>query len=190
VIEDPLVKIGAATAAEVCASFDLSSDARPLLLEGMGPREFLAALMERSCHVDAIVFLAHSLPVREAIWWGCLCMQHALGDRLSPVDRAAATAALRWVFDPAEENRAVAGMTAGAAPPPSIAGALATAAFHSGGNISPPSLPPRAPAPFASAKAIALAVKLCAVKAPPAKIVATQRSYGELGLEIAAGRLV
>jgi hypothetical protein len=150
----------------------------------------LAVLMENKKYVDAIHFMAHALPMREGIWWGCLCMQHACGDGLNPPERAAATAAVQWVMQPTEENRRAAKAPADAAPPPSVAGALAMAAFLTGGSILPPNLPPTPPAPFAAAKAIALAVTLASIKTEQAKIARMQRSYVELAIEIAEGRLI
>ena len=97
----PLVKITAATAAEVCANFDLDKEAKQLLRDRMNPREFVAVLIEKKRFVDAIEFMSHALPAREGIWWGCLCMQHVLGDNLAPPDRAAATAAVQWVMQQA-----------------------------------------------------------------------------------------
>jgi hypothetical protein len=188
---DPLVKLESSPAAGICANFRVSSEAKKLLRDGMSSQEFVGALVEKKRYVDAIDFMAHALPARQGIWWGCLCMQHALGENLAPPDKAAATAAVQWVLQPTEENRAAAGSQAEAAPPPSIGGALATAAFHTGGNIAPPNLNIfRAPQPFAPAKSIALAVKLAAVKVEPAKIVAAQRSYVDLALEVATGRLI
>jgi hypothetical protein len=64
------------------------------------------------------------------------------------------------------------------------------AVFQSGGSIAPPNLPPVQPAPFAAAKAIALAIKLASIKTEPVKIAAMQKSYAELAMEIAAGRLI
>jgi hypothetical protein len=186
----PFVKIGAATAAEICANFDLKDEAKKLLRDGMNPREFVAALIENKKYIDAIHFMAHALPVRDGIWWGCLCMQHAFGNDLTPPDRAAATAAVQWVMQPAEENRVASKAPADAAPPPSVAGALAMAAFQSGGNVAPPNLPPKAPAPFAAAKSIALAVTLASIKSEPVKIAQMQRSYVELAIEVAEGRLI
>jgi len=186
----PLVKIGAATAAEICANFDLNKEAKQLLREGMNPQEFVSELIEKKKLVDAIHFMAHALPAREGVWWGCLCMQHAFGNDLTPPDRAAATAAVRWVMQPTEENRVTAKSPADAAPPPSVAGALAMAAFQTGGNVAPPGMPPMPPAPFAAAKVIALAVTLASIKTEPVNIAKMQRSYTELAIEIAAGRLI
>lgn len=186
----PLVKIAAATAAEVCANFDLHDEAKPLLHDGMNPQEFLAALIENKKYLDAIDFLAHALPVREGIWWGCLCMQHALGDNLPPPDRAAATAAVLWVMQPSGETRAAAKAPAEAAGPASPAGALAVAACLTGGSIAPPNVPPVPPPPFASAQAIARAVKLASIKTEPVNIPKMQRSYVELAIQIAEGRFI
>jgi hypothetical protein len=185
-----LVKIQAATAAEVCANFDLKKEAKELLLEGIAPREFVAALIEKKKYIDAIDFLAHALPAREGIWWGCLCMQHACGSELSPPDRAAATAAVQWVMHPGEENRAAAKTPAEAAGPSSPAGALAMAANQTGGSIAPPNAPVLPPSPFAPAKAVSTAVKLASIKSDPIKIAATQRSFVELGIGVAEGRFL
>jgi len=190
VSNEPLVKIAAATAAEICANFELKEEAQQLLRHKMTPQDFVAALIENKKYLDAIDFMAHGLPAREGIWWGCLCMQHALGDNLAPPDRSAATAAVQWVMQPSEENRAAAKAPAEAAGPASPAGALASAANQTGGSIGPPNAPPIPPPPFAPAKAIARAVKLASIKTEPVKIAKMQQSYVELAIEIAAGRLI
>lgn len=186
----PLVKITASTAVEVCARFQVPKDALALLREGMAPREYLQALMDGKKYVPSMDFLAHALPLREGIWWGCLCLQHAFGEALSPVDRAAAIAAVQWVLRPGEEARAAARAPAEAAGAASVAGALASAAFLSGGNAAPPGTPPSPPPPFAYAKAVARAVKLAAIHCPPVRILDNQRSMVELGIGLAEGRYI
>src|SRR6516165_6189480 len=110
-----LVKIRAATAAEVSAHFDLNVEARQLLRDGLAPREFVDALMANKQYLAGIDFVAHALPAREGIWWGCLCVQHACGDALAASDWAACRAAVQWVLWPSEENRAAAKAPAEAA---------------------------------------------------------------------------
>lgn len=173
----PLIKIQAATAAEICAGMNLKKDAKPLLSENMSPQEFVAALVDHKKYLDAIDFMANALPAREGIWWGCLCMQHACGDALSPPERAAATAVVQWIMQPSDENGAAAKASATAAGPGSPAGILAMAAS-------------RAATPAGAAKSIASAVKLASTKAPPVKMAPTQRSYVELAIEIAEGRFI
>lgn len=183
--EEPLARIEAAT---VCANCNLSEPGRQLLRDGMSPREFVKALLDKKSYVDAIEFMAHVLPPREGIWWGCLCLQHACGDRLQSADRAAATAAVVWLMRPTEENRAAAGAQAN---PASSAGSLATAVFHTGGNVAPAGLNVfKEPEPFAPARFVATAVKLAAAKCDPAAISKTQWSYAELAIQIAADRYI
>lgn len=186
--EAPLIRVRAATAAEVCTHVDLDGRARALLAEGMGPREFMGALMANKQYVGGIDFLTHALPPREAIWWGCLCLQHAYGDRLSPTEKGAARAAVRWVLQPAEENRAAANVPAGAAGVANPAGELARATNLTGGSLAPPRFPPVPPDPFAPARSAATAIKLSCAQAEPLRIVDTQRLYLELGIGIAEGR--
>ena len=186
----PFVKITARTAAEICGWAGLKKDALALLRDGMGPREYVEALIANKQYVSGIDFMAHALPAREGIWWGCLCLQHAVGSGMSPVEKAACIAAVQWVLRPGEESRAAARPAAEAAGAANPAGALAAAAFQSGGNVAPPNAPPMAPAPFAHAKAIANSVKLSCTKAPPAKMLETQRAYVELGMGMAEGRYI
>lgn len=186
----PLVRITAATAAEICANFQLDDAARKLLRDGMNPQDFVTALIEKKRYIDAIDFMAHALPVREGIWWGCLCLQHACGDNLEPPDRIAATAAVEWLMRPTEQNRAAAKAPGLAAEPVSPAGALAMAASLTGGSIHPPELPFKPPPPFAPQGAVARAVKLASIKGDPVLIAKMQRSYVELALEVAAGSLI
>lgn len=185
---EALPKIKAITASEVCAHFDLEDEPRKLLRESMTPKEFLAALLAAKQPLSAIDFLAFALPARDAIWWGCLCLQHAVGNSLSDTDKAACKAAVRWVLRPTEESRAAASAPAEAAGPASPAGSLATAAFYTGGNIAPPKTPPVAPGPFDPAKAVARAVKIAATKPEPARVVEIQKLYVELGISIAEER--
>lgn len=177
--QTPLVKIRARTAAEVCANFHLDSRAKELLRDGISPEEFVTALIEKRNLVAVIDFLAHALPPREGIWWACLCAEHALGENWTAPDKAAATAAVMWVMQPAEENRAAAKAPAEGCDPLSPAGSVASAASH---TASEP--------PFAWAKEIARAVILACIKAPPANIGKMQKCYVDLGLEIAEGKLI
>jgi hypothetical protein len=185
----PLIKIRVVTAAEVCANFPVEDQAKEILRGEMSPGEFVAALVEKKRFSDAIDFLAHALPVREGIWWGCLCMQHALGDNLEPPDRAAATAAVQWLMQPVEEHRAAAKAQGMATGPLSSAGALAKAVGLTGGSLHPPELPFKPPPPFAPQAAVGRAVKLASIKADPPLIPKIQRSYVDLAMQIAEGRL-
>ena len=184
----PIVNITSTTASEICARFEPATEALALLRANMEPRDFAQALLEEKQYVVAIDFIAHALPPREAIWWGCLCVQHAYGDRLPPADRAAAIAAVQWVLNPGEPARTAARQPAEAAGPASAAGGLASAAFLTGGNVAPPKAQPSPPAPFAAAKAVARAVKIASIQSPPVKILDTQRALVEMAVRMADWR--
>ena len=51
--------------AELCAVSGLGDEARSLMREGLGPREYLNLLIERGHYNDAVRFLSHALPKRE-----------------------------------------------------------------------------------------------------------------------------
>ena len=183
----PLIRVRAAAAAEVCEHVDLNGRARALLGDYMGPREFVDTLMVNKEFVAGIDFLAHALPPREAIWWGCLCLQYAYRDRLLPVEKDAARAAVQWVLQPTEEYRAAAKAPAAAAGVANPAGELARAVNMTGGSLAPPQLPCVPPDLFAPARSAAMAIKLSCAQAEPLRIVDTQRLYLLLGIGIAEG---
>ena len=167
------------TAAAICARYKVKKEAWALMREGMMPAEFVAALMEHRQYVDAIEFMAYALPPRAGIWWGCLCLQHACGENLTPPDRNALQAATVWVVWPTEPYRTAAQGPAYAAGMRSAAGILATAVVTVGatGRV-----------PLSPSKAVANAIKLAASKGDPAKIIEIQRQYVELGMGVADGR--
>lgn len=186
----PLCKITAATATEICGRYGLNREARLLLRDAMGPREFLEALMAGKLYLAGVEFVAYALPAREAVWWGCLCLQHVCGNNLSAPDKEACQAAVQWVLKPTDECRVLAKAPAEAAGPSSPAAALAAAANQSGDSIASPKAPRMPSKPFASAKAVINAVKLSISKADPIKITETQRLLLELGIGVAEGRFL
>jgi hypothetical protein len=185
---EPLKQVNATKATEVCRQFELKEEARPLLGDGLTPREFLDALLADRQYQAAIPFVAHALPQREAVWWGCLCLRHVSGPGLPPAEEAACKAAVQWVLEPTEERRRQARAPGDAVGVGKPAGALALAASWTGGSLSPPNLPAVPPSPFMTAKAVAGAVLLAAAKADPPRITDTQRLFVELGIDVAAGR--
>lgn len=61
-----LKKVTAATAAEVCALFELKDDGKALLTEEQTPAQFLQCLIENKHFADAAHFMAFALPKRES----------------------------------------------------------------------------------------------------------------------------
>jgi hypothetical protein len=183
-----LVNVTAATASEICARLYLNKEALALLRPAMSPRGFVDALVEQEQYMAAIDFLAHALPSREAIWWGCLSLQRTCGDKLEPWERRAFRITVQWVLLPDETNRAAAKEPADVLGPASAAGGLAAAANQTGGSVGPPQGPPIPPSPFAPARAVAIAIKVASTKCDPPEIQGTQRALIDLGMAIAEGR--
>jgi hypothetical protein len=183
----PLVNVTAATASEICARLYLDKAALALLRPAMSPRGFVDALVEQQKYLAAIDFLAHALPAREAIWWGCLSMQRTCGKKLEPWERRAFRITVQWVLQPGEANREAAKQPAEVLGPASAAGNLAAAANQTGGSIGPPGGPPIPPSPFAPARAVAIAIKLASTKCEATEIQSMQRSLIGLGMAIAEG---
>lgn len=185
-----MVKIEAASASDICARFLMNKEASALLRSDMAPRLFLEALLSHKQYVSGIDFLAHALPTREAVWWGCLCFQHVCADGMCALDRATAAAAVQWVLQPSDSARGQAKVQAEAAGPVSVAGALAMAVYQAGPGIASPGRPASPTPPFASAKSVANAVKLACTKSDPAKLIQTQKALVEIGIGVADGRFM
>lgn len=185
-----LIKVTIPLATEICSRFVLDKEARSLLCDGMPPRHFVEALSAHQRYITGIDFLAHALPVREAVWWGCLCVQQACGSSLSALEIKACASVARWVLEPTKENCAAAQVPAQTAETASPSGRLARAVALIGGTFAPLNSPPLPPVPFAPAKEVAVAVKLASVKVDPVKNIDTQRLFLELGIGVAEGRFV
>jgi hypothetical protein len=172
------------TAAEVCARFPIGEEAIALLRDGMSPIEFLNSLIEHGELVDAVQFLAHTMPKREAVWWAC---RAALATASAGAARAALRKAEAWAIDPVEERRVAAFMSAEDAGFDTPAGCAAAAAAWSGGSLAPPGAPVVPPGEYLTAHGAAAAVMLAAVSGPAESIPAAYRDLLASGLAIAQG---
>ena len=79
-----LAKVTAKTATEVCKHFPLGEEAKKLLRDGQTPAQFLDVLIEKQQFPDAVRFLAHALPKREAVWWAWFCARRTAGEEPAP----------------------------------------------------------------------------------------------------------
>src|SRR5947209_15569832 len=182
-----LAKVTAKTAAEVCKHFPLGEEARKLLRDGLTPAQFLDVLIEKQQFPDAVRFLAHALPKREAVWWACLCSRAVAGSSPPPPIAAALQTAEKWVADPSEDNRRAAMPAAEAAKLKTPAGCAAMAAFWSGGSLAPPNVPVVPPGEYLTAHGVAGAVMLAAVQSEPEKAPEKYQKFLAQGIEVAKG---
>lgn len=176
------------TAADVCKHFELSAPAMALLQPEMKPRPFLEALIAHAQHGDAAMLMAHAMPKREAIWWACCCVRHALGADGSPAAHELIAAAEAWVSKPTDETRRAAFAKAEAANFDPPAGLLGMAVFFSSGSLSLPNLPVVPPKDHLAAGMVGNAVKIAAVCQGGAKAPQLFPAFFGMGFDVAAGK--
>lgn len=184
----PLVKINKPTA-EICALFPLSPEGCGQLDPdpALSPGAFLDRLCGEGLAVDAIRFLAHGLPPREAVWWACL-VARGVAKGGSAEEARAVDVAEAWVYHPDEEHRRAAVAAAGAVGSnDSPARWAATAAAWSGGSLAPPEAPVVPPGETLTAQAVAGAVLLAAVKTEPERAPERHRRAIAQAVDIARG---
>jgi hypothetical protein len=174
-----------ATAAQIGAISGLGDEALALLREGIAPKEYLGLLMEAGHLQDAVRFLAHALPKREAVWWAWFCARRAAGTEPAPKIKAALDATEKWIAQPTDEHRRAAMKTGEAAEFSTPAGCAGMAAFLSGGSMAPPDLPAVPPAEGVAGKAVSGAVTLAAIAAEPEKAPEKFRAFLDQGMDVA-----
>ena len=163
---------------------ELGEEAMALLRPDLHPLDFVALLMEKALFPDAVRFVAHALPKREAVWWGWVCARRAAGENPPPKIRAALDATERWVAQPNEDNRRSAMAAAQKAELGTAAGCAGLAAFFSGGSLAPPDAPAVPPGEFLAAKAVSGAVIFAAVAKEPEKAPERFKSFVAQGVEV------
>ena len=162
--QEPVPKVIAiSTAAE------LGDDAMALLQPDMPPVEFVNLLSGKKLYADAVRFLAHALPKREAVWWAWVSARRAAGASPPPKIKASLEATEKWIADPNEEHRRAAMAAAQTAEFGTAAGCAGLAAFFSGGSLAPPEAPPVPPGEFLTAKAVAGAIIFSCLATEPEK---------------------
>ena len=85
----------------------VSPQGRALLRANLAMAAYVASLLQGKRFADMGRLLAAELPVREAVWWVGLCMQHGRSrgaDRLAG-EKAALRGAIAWVLHPIGQNR-------------------------------------------------------------------------------------
>ena len=188
-VEQLLVKMSPRPPADLCklCEVDLDDAALPLLEGEPTPSDFLRALIKAGLHADAVAYLAHGLPRREAVWWGCLCARETAPAEGS-ADAAALAAAEAWVYEPDDEHRLAAERTVEAAGLRSPAGLLAQGVAWSGGSLAPAGLPEVVPPEHLTGRMVSAAVVVTATRLSPQQLPETFARFLARGIEIAMGK--
>jgi len=183
-----LTKITKPTA-EICTLFPLSPEGRAQFDPdpALPPAAFLDRLCNEGLAIDAIRFMAHGLPSREAVSWACLAAR-AVVDTASAEETHAVEAAEAWVYRPDEDHRRTAMIAAEAVGNnESPARWAATAAAWSGGSLAPPEAPVVPPGGTLTAQAVVGAVLLAAVRREPERAAERHRRAIAQAVDIARG---
>jgi hypothetical protein len=170
--------------AGISAVAELGEEAAALLRPDLHPAEYISLLVEKKLFPDAVRFLAHALPKREAVWWAWVSARRAAGDNPPPKIKASLDATEKWIAQPSDENRRAAHTAAEAAKFSTPAGCAGLAAFFSGDSLAPPDLPPVPPGEFLTAKAVSGAVIFAAVSPEPAKAPEKFKQFIAQGVDI------
>jgi len=169
---------------EICEAAGLEAEVVALVTPERAPPAFVGALREGEKVIEAVGFLAHALPVREAIWWAWTCARDSAGDEPAAKIQTALDATGRWIHEPSDENRRAAYEAAQAADIMTPAGSAGAAAFFSGGSMGPPDQPPMPPGEHMAAKAIFGCVVLAA-GSEPEQMEPRLHGFLDRGLEVA-----
>jgi hypothetical protein len=173
---------------DISASCQLSEPALKLAAKEPRPVAYVEQLAAQGLAADGLEFVAHWLPKRAAIWWGCLCLWHTRRPTLAPAEEAALRAVVQWVREPNEpRRRSLEAVAEAAGNLRTAVGGLARAAFFSSGSLVPPGLPVVAPPPGLTAHTLAQVLTVAALDARPEHAGDAHRHFLELGLEVARG---
>ena len=172
------------TARDVFETFPELGELAPAPVDDAAPLEYARRLLASKPSSKAILFMAHLLPRREAVWWARQCVGAILGR--SGEDEAL-RAAEAWVRAPEEDNRRAAlavGAAGGRRVPTTW---LALAAGRSGGSLVAPEHKPMPPQPSACARAANAAIILAITAQQPTAIPPWICACVEAGIRFADG---
>ncbi len=170
--------------AAICSVAELGDEAMALLRPGQKPPEYLTELVDKQLYPDAVRFLAHALPKREAVWWGWMCARRAAGENPPPKIKAALEATEKWIAQPTDENCRAAHEAAQKAQFGTAAGCAGLGAFFSGGSLAPPEVPPVPPGEYLTAKAVSGAVNFAAMSGEPKQAPEKFKSFIAQGVDV------
>lgn len=170
---------------ETARQAELSPEGESACAAGGSAAIVLARLQEQGLVADAVAFLAHALPKREAVWWGLLCIWDVRRPAASASEERAYRALVRWLQEPSEEHRRDVEAAGKALHRSNLAAHLARAAFVSGGSVLAPGAGSAPPKPHLTALLVRKILNVAATLAAPLDPELRLTSFLRVGLEIA-----
>lgn len=148
--------------ASILGRYQLSDEARQVLKPELSPAEAVEVLQQAKLASDVVQFLAHALPMMEAIFWASESMNLRL-DAWTEQEKHTINAARNWLQKPDETHRVRANQLAERVGLESAPAWVAKAVFFSGtGSIVEPDLPVVMPPPFLYGHSVAAAITIAA----------------------------
>ena len=158
---------------------------RRLLRRTTSSRSTMRVLCWRSPRPsDAVLFISHLLPRREAVWWAAQCVRALLGE--GAADEALRAAEI-WVRTPEDDNRRAALSAANDSDRRKPTTWLAFAAGWSGGSLLPADQKPVPPPAGACAMAANTAIMMAVAAGDPRAVVDRIEACAEAGVRFASG---
>jgi hypothetical protein len=148
------------------------------------PLDHARALLRSPRPSDAVIFISHLLPRREAVWWAAQCVRALLGEGATDETLGAAEI---WVRTPEDDNRQAALSAANASDRRKPTTWLAFAAGWSGGSLLPADQKPIPPPAGACAMAANSAIMMAVATGDPRAVVDRITACAEAGVRFASG---
>jgi len=148
------------------------------------PLNHARALLGSPRPSDAVAFLSHLLPRREAVWWAVQCVRALIG--AGATDEALRAAEI-WVRTPEDDNRRAALSAANDSDRRKPTTWLAFAAGWSGGSLLPADQNPVTPPAGACAMAANAAITMAVAAGDPRAVVDRIAACAEAGVRFASG---
>ena len=171
------------TAKEVFEAFPALKEDIKTAPTGEPPVPFMRALLASKTPEDALAFCSHTLPRREAVWWGCQCVR-SMAKVVEGEEDPYLRSAENWVREP-EDYRRLAALRLGMESSRRHAtNWLALAAGWSGGNISLMEGMHVAPQPDQTANAIRTAILIALARVGAAERAPNLKNAVEGGAKL------
>ncbi|EGR1074626.1 DUF6931 family protein [Vibrio cholerae] len=180
-----LLKIPHESAQNILDLYEASPELLTIIKDQLTPYQLIQIALKQTLFSDVVIFLAHSLPIREAIWWASLCA--SLRTDWNEDEWGAIRAAKAWVHNPDENNRRYAEDMAKKSGLKTGAGWAAQAVFWSGGSMTASKEPIVPPPPYLYAHAVAGCISLSAILPNGEHTNQNYNTFIEIGLNIAQG---
>jgi hypothetical protein len=152
--------------------------------EDTEPLDHARTLLRSPRPSDAVLFISHLLPRREAVWWAAQCVRALIG--AGATDEALGAAEV-WVRTPEDDNRRAALSAANDSDRRKPTTWLAFAAGWSGGSLLPADQKPVPPPAGACAMAANTAIMMAVAAGDPRAVVDRIEACAEAGVRFASG---